>query len=105
MQENPSLKVVLHSPSGDTDILGLATALPIRVYLDYGKGKLRKGFWLNQVVIEDNSKEHSLDFIHSPGMPIFVLFQERQDVLEGSYKNPEFCLSVLSTGRKPYCRR
>ena len=76
MQENPSLKVVLHSSSGDTDILVLATALPIRVYLDYGKGKLRKGFWLNQVVIEDNSKEHSLDFIHSPGMTVSSFFKK-----------------------------
>ena len=55
MQEDPSSKVVLRSTSGDTDILALATALldSNRVYLDYGKGKLRKGFWLNQVVIDD----------------------------------------------------
>ena len=54
-QEDPSSKVVLHSPSGDTDILVLATALSdfSRVYLDYGKGKLRKEFWLIQVVIEN----------------------------------------------------
>ena len=43
MQEDSSSKVVLRSPSGDTDILVLATALlnSNRVYLDYGKGMLR----------------------------------------------------------------
>ena len=107
-QGDLSSKIVLRSPSRDTDILVLATAIldSNRAHRDYGKGKLRKGFWPNQVVIEDQlKKKRSLDLIHSPRMPIFVLFQERQDVLEGFYKNPEFCLSVLSTGRKLYCRR
>ena len=40
----PLSKVVLCLPSGDTNILVLATALldSNPVYLDYGKGKLRK---------------------------------------------------------------
>ena len=64
MQEDPSSKVALRSPSGNTDILVLATALLDynRVYLDYGKGKLRKGFWLNQVVIEDQLKRTLIGF-------------------------------------------
>ena len=64
IQEDPSSKVVLRSPSGDTDILVLSTA-PLnsnRVYLDYGKGKLRKGFWLNQVVTEDQLKRAFIGF-------------------------------------------
>ena len=64
MQEDPSSKVVLGSPSGDDDILVLATVLldSNSVYLDYGKGKLRKGFWLNQVVIEDQLKRALIGF-------------------------------------------
>ena len=64
MQENPSSKVVLRSPSGDTDILVLAAALldSNRVYINYEKGKLRKGFWLNQVAIEDQLKRALIGF-------------------------------------------
>ena len=64
MQEDSSSKVVLRSPSGDTDILVLATALlnSNRVYLDYGKGMLRNWFWLNQVVIEDQLKRALIGF-------------------------------------------
>ena len=58
LQESPNSKVVLRSPSGDTDIFVLASSLldPTRIYLDYGKGKLRKGFWLNQLNIDEQLK-------------------------------------------------
>ena len=64
MQEDPPSKVVLRLPSGDADILVLATGLLDSncVCLDYGKGKLRKGFWLNQVVIEDQLKRALIGF-------------------------------------------
>ena len=44
MQGDPSSKVVLRLPSGDTNSLVLATALldSNSVYLNYGKGRLRK---------------------------------------------------------------
>ena len=44
MQGDPSSKVVLRLPSGDTNSLVLATALldSNSVCLDYGKGRLRK---------------------------------------------------------------
>lgn len=67
-QGDLSSKVVLHSPSRDTEILVLATAIldSNRAHRDYGKGKLRKGFWPNQVVIEDQLKKsaHWISFIH-----------------------------------------
>ncbi|KAG1711251.1 hypothetical protein GQR58_002553 [Nymphon striatum] len=64
MQEDPSSKVVLRSPSGDTDILVLAVALldSNRVYLDYGKGKLRRGFWLNSISMDDQLKRALIGF-------------------------------------------
>ena len=58
LQESPNSKVVLRSPSGDTDIFVLASSLldPTRIYLDYGKGKLRKGFWLHHLNIDEQLK-------------------------------------------------
>jgi len=58
MQDDPSSKVVLRSHSGDTDILILAISLLDcnRVYYDYGKGKTRKGFWMNNITIEDRHR-------------------------------------------------
>ena len=87
MQEDPSSKVALRSTFGNTDILVLATALLDynRVYLDYGKGKLSKGFWLNQVVIEDQLKR-TLTGFHS-----FTGNERQADVSEGFKEKPEFC--------------
>ncbi|KAG1656355.1 hypothetical protein GQR58_024005 [Nymphon striatum] len=64
MEEDPSSKVVIPSPSGDTDILVLAVALldSYRVYLDYGKGKLRRGFWLNSISMDDQLKRALIGF-------------------------------------------
>ena len=110
MQQDPSKKIVLRLLSGDTIILVLATALldSNHVYLDYGKGKPRKGFWLNQVIIEDQLKKkstHWISFIHWEWLYL-VLFQEREaDVLEDFKEKLEFCWSILSTGRKLECWR
>ncbi|KAG1714440.1 hypothetical protein GQR58_001385 [Nymphon striatum] len=64
MEEDPSSKVVILSPSGDTDILVLAVALldSNRVYQDYGKGKLRRGFWLNSISMDDQLKRALIGF-------------------------------------------
>ena len=58
LQESLNSKVVLRSPSGDTNIFVLASSLldPTRIYLDYGKGKLQKGFWLHQLNIDEQLK-------------------------------------------------
>jgi len=47
LKENPEAKVILRSPSADTDIFVLAACLlnPTKIFLYYGKGKTRKGFW------------------------------------------------------------
>ena len=51
LKEDSKSVVVLRSPSADTDIFILAACLlnPAKIYLDYGKGKQRKGFWLNKL--------------------------------------------------------
>ena len=63
--KNSSHKVVLHSPSGDTDIIILA--LPLineqhMVYMDYGNGKRRKGFWLNNTILKENERKALIGF-------------------------------------------
>ena len=57
---NPSSKVVLHSPPGDTNILILAASFsensPIYIYCR--NGRLRKDFLLNQInIIKENLKK------------------------------------------------
>ena len=63
LQENP--KWCYRSPSGDTNILILAASFSenSRTYIDYGNGKLRKGFWLNQInTINENLKKPLIGF-------------------------------------------
>ena len=51
---------MLHSPPGDTNILILAASFleNSRTYIYYGNGRLRKGFWLNQInIINENLKK------------------------------------------------
>ena len=65
LQYNPSCKVVLRSPSADTDMLILAASFleNRRTYIDYGNGKLRIGFWLNQInTINENLKKPLIGF-------------------------------------------
>ena len=78
-QEEADIKVILHchhplqdnpkwchrSPLGDTNILILAASFSenSRTYIDYGNGKLRKGFWLNQInTINENLKKPLIRF-------------------------------------------
>ena len=58
LQESPNSKVVLRSSSGDINSFVLASSLLdlTRIYLDYGKGKLRKGFWLHHLNIDEKGK-------------------------------------------------
>ena len=58
LQESPNSKVVLRSSSGDTNIFVLASSLLdlTRIYLDYAKGKLRKGFSLHHLNIDEKGK-------------------------------------------------
>ena len=63
--KNSSHKVVLRSPSGDTDIIILALALineQHMVYMDYGNGKRRKGFWLNNIILKENERKALIGF-------------------------------------------
>ena len=89
MQEDPSSKVVLRSLSRDTDILVLATALldSNRAYLDYWKGKLRKGFLLNQVVIEDQLKTALIGYHSFTGNDyIFSFFKKGKQMCRKALK-------------------
>ena len=64
LQYNLSCKVVLRSPA-DTDMLILAASFleNRRTYIDCGNGKLRKGFWLNQInTINENLKKPLIGF-------------------------------------------
>ena len=63
--KNSSHKVVLRSPSGDTDIIILALALineQHMVYMDYWNGKRRKGFWLNNIILKENERKALIGF-------------------------------------------
>ena len=63
--KNSSHKVVIRSPSGDTDIIILALALineQHMVYMDYGNGKRRKGFWLNNIILKENERKVLISF-------------------------------------------
>ena len=101
MQEDPSTKVVLRSPSGDTNILVLAPTLLDSncVYLDYGKGKPRKRFWLNQVVIEDQLKRALIGFRSFTGNDYISSFfkKSKQMCWKALKKNRNFveALSLL----------
>ena len=51
LMEDTSTKVILRSPSGDTDVMVLAAAFldKHRTYIDYGNGKGRRGIWLKDL--------------------------------------------------------
>ncbi|KAG1661142.1 hypothetical protein GQR58_021587 [Nymphon striatum] len=90
MEEDPSSKVVIPSPSGDTDILVLAVALldSYRVYLDYGKGKLRRGFWLNSISMDDQLKRALIGFHAFTGNDYVSSFLKKG-------KQMPYCLLVM----------
>ena len=53
-------KVIIRSPSGDTDIMVLALALIAdqdKVYMDYGSGKRRKGTWLKDIPPNEDERK------------------------------------------------
>ena len=60
--KNSSHKAVLRSPSGDTDIIILALVLINVVYMDYGNGNRRKGFWLNDIILKQNERKALIGF-------------------------------------------
>ena len=67
LEESLSSKVVLRSPSGDTDIMILALSFleSSRTYIDYGNGKSRKGFWLNEICSINEDQKKSLVGFHA----------------------------------------
>ena len=63
--KNSSHKVVPRSPSGDTDIIILALALineQHMVHMDYGNGKRKKEFWLNNIILKENERKALIGF-------------------------------------------
>ena len=68
LKTHPSKKILVRSPSGDTDILViriLLNKLPDNqdsMYLDYGNGKNRKGLWLSDIDLSDDIKKFLLGF-------------------------------------------
>ena len=104
MQEYSSSKVALRSPSGDTDILILAVSLLDinRVYLDYGKGKLRKGIWLNDLSIEEQMKEPLIGFHAFTGNDYVSSFFKKGKQLcwNGMKKNQVFIEAFRQLGQR-----
>lgn len=66
LTRHPSKKILVRSPSGDTDILVILLNKLLeyqdRVYLDYGNGKHRKGLWLADIDLPDEIKKCMLGF-------------------------------------------
>ena len=65
LSETPSLKVVIRSPSADTDIFVIALGVineRNRVYLDYSVGKNRKGSWLSDIDIPEEKRNALIGF-------------------------------------------
>ena len=60
LNTHPSKKILVRSPSGDTDVLVILLnkllAHQDSVYLDYGNGKNRKGLWLSDIDLSDEIK-------------------------------------------------
>ena len=58
LTRHPSKKILVRSHSGDTDILVILLNKLVehqdRVYLDYGSGKHRKGFWLADIDLSED---------------------------------------------------
>lgn len=83
--------VVVRSPSRDTDILIFALSLldKSKVYFDYGNGQNESGLWLNEVSMEDITKE--ADIMHTQGMITFHLFSRKENHCVGKR-----CLRVKS---------
>ena len=57
--------IVLRSSSCDIDIIIIAISLidaSKRVLVDYGKGKIRKGVWLNAIDLDDNIRASLIGF-------------------------------------------
>ena len=66
LQNNTIQSVILRSHSGDTDITVLAVSLlheyQEKVFLDYGSGKNRKGFWLSNIEMSISERKALLSF-------------------------------------------
>ena len=66
LNTHPTKKILVRSPSGDTDILVILLNKLLddqdRVYLDYGNGKHRKGLWLSDIDLSDEIKKSILGF-------------------------------------------
>ena len=62
-------KVIVRSPSGDTDVLVILLSKMIghqdKIYLDYGTGLNRKGLWLSNNVVMSESKLKALIGFHA----------------------------------------
>ena len=91
---NSMEKVVLRSPSGDTDILVLALASLERdtVYLDYGNGKARRGIWLNQFRLNQTTTKALIGFHAYTGSDYVSSFFKKGKAVcwKQMMKNPKF---------------
>ena len=66
LNESPRKKVIVRSPSGDTDVLVILLSKMIghqdKIYLDYGTGLNRKGLWLSNVVMSESKLKALIGF-------------------------------------------
>ena len=66
LNESPRKKVIIRSPSGDTDVLIILLSKMIghqdKIYLDYGTGLNRKGLCLSNVVMSESKLKALIGF-------------------------------------------
>ena len=66
LNESARRKVIVRSPSGDTDVLAILLSKMIghqdKIYLDYGTGLNRKGLWLSNVVMSESKLKALIGF-------------------------------------------
>ena len=89
LNESPRKKVIVRSPSGDTDVLIILLNKMIghqdKIYLDYGTGLNRKGLWLSNVVMSESKLKVLIGSMPSLAMIIFRHFLGKASQNAGRY--------------------
>ena len=105
LSENNETKVVIRSPSGDTDILVIALGIISqreRVYVDNGIGNHRKQLSLNEIDMEDNHRKALIGFHSFTGNDyVSAFFRKGKSVCwKTMIKSDEFVSAFVSLGQR-----
>ena len=104
LNTHPPKKVIIRSPSGDTDILVIMLNKLLdeqdRIYLDYGNGMHRKGLWLSDIDMSDPMKKCMLGFHAFTGNDYISSFFRRGKAAcwKVVKKNPKFIDTFTGLG-------